>query len=130
MLRPDDILYGLNVNEIAARCGVDLATARRWKRGATCPPQTALMLLARDLGCFHPRWKGWQISERGELCSPENWIATPGDVLSIQLVQAQLATYRSENRALKQALAAEDAEKYEEQPAPGDWQIEFETVAK
>lgn len=116
-------LYGLSAKHIAAVCGVDLATARRWKRGATCLPKAAALILARDLGCFHPRWAGWVINDRGELCSPENWIATPGDVLSIQLVQAQLATYRSENRALKQALAAEDISKYEEQPMPDQWEF-------
>jgi len=116
-------LYGLLVSEIAQKCKVSLKTAARWKAGQSVPPATALMIMRRDLGCFHPRWAGWVINVRGELCSPENWIATPGDVLSIQLVQAQLATYRSENRALKQALAAEDIDKYEEQPMPDQWEF-------
>jgi len=122
MLRPEDILYGINVNDIARICKVDVTTARRWKRGAKCPPQTALMILARDLGCLHPNWEGWTINRRGELCSPENWIATPGAVLAMQFTQSQLATYRSENRALKAALAAQDAQEYEEQPLPDQWE--------
>ena len=117
------VTYGFRAEDIALLCGVNLRTACRWKAGATEMPTASKMILLRDLGCFHPDWAGWSINDRGELCSPENWIATPGDVLSIQLVQAQLATYRSENRALKQALAAEDASKYEEQPLPGQWEI-------
>lgn len=123
MLRSDDILYGLNVNEIARICKVDITTARRWKRGAKCPPETALMILARDLGCLHPNWEGWTINRRGELCSPENWIATPGAVLAGQFHQSQLATYRTENRALKAALAAKDVQEYEEQPMPEQWEF-------
>ena len=85
------------------------------------------MILSRDLGFIHPRWKGWVINDLGELCSPENWIATPGDVLAIQLTQLQLGDYRRENRALKQALEELDNELYlrefEEQPRPQDWEI-------
>lgn len=114
---------GLSVKDIAATCGVDLSTARRWKRGAICPPKAALWLLSRDLGYLHPRWAGWHISARGELCSPENWIATPGDVLSIQLTQAQLAAYRHETLQLRATLAGME---FEEQPRPEQWSIALE----
>ena len=117
-------LYGLPVKEIERICKVDPATARRWKRGAFCPPYTALAVLRRDLGCFHPAWSGWTINLKGELCSPENWIATPGDVLSIQLTQMQLGTYRHENRMLKQALEDKESEGFEEQPLPDQWEFQ------
>ncbi len=64
-------LYRWNIKDIARLCGVDVSTARRWKRGAICLPYTARALLSGDLGYLHPRWKGWKINSKGELCSPE-----------------------------------------------------------
>lgn len=125
MLRVQDILYRWSVNDIAQICEVDISTARRWKRGAVCPPKSALMLLSGDLGYLDPAWAGWCV-RGGQLISPENWIATPGDVLGIQLTQAQLSTYRAENRGLKAALAAVEAGFYEEQPLPDQWEIAIE----
>lgn len=124
MLRADDILYGLSVNDIARLCAVDLATARRWKRGTTCPPQSALMILAGDLGCFDQAWRGWKISQ-GKLVSPENWIATPGDVLSIQLYEMQISHFRAQNRVLKEELAAAEVATFEEQPMPESLSTDF-----
>jgi len=117
-----EILFFFSLNEIARICEVSLKTAKRWKAGQAVPPSTALMVLQRDLGCFHPAWEGWQIRE-GVLYSPEGWAATPGDVLSIQFTQSQLATYRSENRALKDALAEAQAAGFEDQPLPDQWEI-------
>ena len=123
MADPSSPLYGISTKEIARICKVDLATARRWKRGATCLPETARMILSRDLGCMDPAWRGWTLRD-GTLVSPENWIATPGDVLSIQLTQAQLSAYRTENRALKAELEAMDAAEFpEEQPKPDQWEL-------
>lgn len=125
MADPAPELYGINISEIARICGVDLSTARRWKRGATCPPKTALMLLTGDLGMLHRDWAGWKISHRGELCSPENWIATPGAVRSLQMLQATLGTYRRENAALKAAVAylETQASGFVDQPLPSQWEI-------
>lgn len=120
-IRPPE-LYGLSAKHIAAVCGVDLSTARRWKRGAICPPKSAIFLLVGDLGCLDPAWRGWTL-RAGTLVSPENWIATPGDVLSIQLTQAQLSAYRSENRQLKEQVLALEAGYFEDQPAPDQWEI-------
>lgn len=125
MLRVDDILYGISIKEIARICEVDLTTARRWKRGARCPPKSALMLLCGDLGYLDPAWEGWRVS-RGELISPEGWKASPGDVLSIQLTQMQLSAYRTENKHLKAELDALDAATFEEQPLPAGWEIAHE----
>lgn len=122
MADPSNPCYGLSTKDIARICKVDLATARRWKRGATCLPETAQMILQRDLGCFDPSWAGWRL-QSGYLVSPEGWSASPGDVLSIQLTQAQLSAYRAENRQLKADLL--DAT-FEEQPAPENWSIALE----
>jgi len=125
MSKPSDVLYRWNIKEISLLCGVSLKTAQRWKSGQTVPPKSALMILSRDLGYLDPAWGGWTFANR-TLASPENWIATPGDVLSIQLTQAQLSTYRAENLGLKAALAAAEAGYYEEQPLPSQWEIALE----
>ena len=104
MLRAKDILYGLSVSHIAKVCKVDLTTARRWKRGAKCPPQTALMVLSGDLGWLDPAWEGWRLVG-GRIVSPEGWAATPGDVMMVQLAQMTLATYRDENARTSRATA-------------------------
>jgi hypothetical protein len=122
MLRPADVLYGWPVKEIARVCEVDLTTARRWKRGARCPPNSALMLLSGDLGFLDPAWAGWRVV-RGALYSPEGWRATPGDVLAIQLTQAQLSAYRHETLQLRATLAELE---FEEQPLPENWSIAIE----
>jgi hypothetical protein len=104
--------YGLPAEEIARRCRVDVATARRWKRGARCPPRTALMILVEDLGCFDPAWKGWCIRD-GQLISPEGWAASPGDVLALPLMRAQIISYQRDQRIAKAVVDA-----LEEQPDP------------
>jgi transcriptional regulator with XRE-family HTH domain len=125
MRTPPAALYGINIKEIARICGVSLKTAQRWKAGQSVPPKTALMMLERDLGCFHSEWAGWKISQRGELCSPENWIATPGHVRSLQMMQATLGTYRRENASLKAAVRHLEAQAsgFVDQPLPQDWEI-------
>lgn len=122
MVRVPEILFHYNFNEIARICGVSLKTAQRWKRGQAVPPPTAIMVLSRDLGAFDPAWSGWRLSN-GALYSPEGWRATPGDVLSIQLTQAQLAAYRHETLQLRATLAELE---FEEQPLPENWSIAIE----
>ena len=67
------------------------------------------MILESDLGCFDPAWRGW-ILRAGKLISREGWEVTPGDVLSLPLLRAQIAGYQAKER---QVLAM-DA-----QPEPG-----------
>ena len=119
MLDPKEVLYGRQIKEIARICCVDITTARRWKRGAICPPQWALCLLTGDLGFFHPSWKGWRLI-RGDLVSPENWIITVGDVLAQRLVAAQIAAYQVENRRLKAEIEDLRRGGYDDQPLPDE----------
>lgn len=115
-------LFGLRVSEIAQTCKVSLKTAARWKAGQSVPPATALMILRRDLGCFNPEWDGWVINDRGELCSPENWIATPGGIRAQQFHHSLTRALREEILALKAQLRTEELERYEEQPRPDQWE--------
>lgn len=114
MGRPHAALYGRNIKDIARICGVDLTTARRWKRGARCPPQSAVLLILGDLGMFDPEWAGWRI--RGDtLISPEGWQITENDVLATPLMRMQLANAQAELKRLKQSLLSQ------EQPLPDSW---------
>lgn len=108
-------LIGINVKELARICQVSLKTAGRWKDGSTCPPMSALLLLAADLGCFDKTWKGWCLRQ-GNLVSPEGWEITKGDVISSPILRQQLAAFKTELRRLK-----EQAMTMQEQPVPEAW---------
>ena len=122
MLDPKEILFGFSAKHIARLCEVDLTTARRWKRGAICPPQPMLALLHGDLGFFDPAWTGWRLHE-GCLVSPESWRIYVNDVLAVPLLRHQLSAYQSENRSLKAALAHADMSALEEQPTVDQWDV-------
>lgn len=122
MVRIPEILFHYQFNDIARICAVTVKTARNWKTGKVFPPAAAIKLLTRDLGCFHPAWNGWVISARGELCSPENWVATPGDVRAQQFHHTLTAALREEILILKSQLKSEEVQRYEEQPLPDQWE--------
>jgi hypothetical protein len=124
MLDPKDVLYGRPIKEIARICGVDLTTARRWKRGAICPPQSALSLLAGDLGFFDPAWRGWRLKD-GHLLSPEAWEISMSDVLASRLHEAQLREWRRQVAIMKAKLAEMERGGYEDQPTPEQWDVEI-----
>ena len=107
MNEPD--LYGIPAETIALLCKVNVRTARRWKSGERRMPKTARMILAGDLGAFDSAWRGWAFRD-GKLISPEGWEASPGDVMSISLMRAQISAYQAKERQF-QAI--------EEQPLPG-----------
>lgn len=123
MVRPPEILFHYRIKDIARICAVTVKTARNWKQGKAFPPATAIMVLSRDLGCFDLGWAGWQISLRGELCSPENWVVSKGDVLSIQFLQAQLSAWRNEAQELRKQIQ----DGIEDQPLPENWSIALES---
>jgi hypothetical protein len=108
-------VYGIPINEIACICKVSLKTAARWKAGSTCPPKSALLLLAGDLTAFDPKWDGW-MARGGKLISPEGWEITVGDVLALPLMRQQLAAYQTELKRVRAELLLT-----QEQPLPSTW---------
>lgn len=107
-------LYGINISELARICRVSIKTATRWKNGTTCPPATALMILARDLGCFGREWAGWSVNGE-DLVSPWGQTINRNDALTVPLMHQQIAALR-----LDVARAKESAhDGLEEQPEPG-----------
>lgn len=128
MLEPKDVLYGLSIKQIVEICGVDVTTARRWKRGAICPPQHLLEYLAAkvngDLSFLDPAWRGW-VLRHGALISPEGWQMTMSDVLASRLHEAQLAAWRREVRIIKAKLEEIERGGYIDQPLPDEWDVEI-----
>lgn len=118
MAKPHPLLYGLSPNDLVRLCGVDISTARRWKRGAFCPPKTALMILARDLGCFSDYWRGWTINGE-DIVSPEGWCIDRNHALALPLVHGQVAALRQKVAQLEKELARAGALPDE------DWVIEL-----
>ena len=107
--------YSITIKEIARICHVDLTTARRWKRGARCPPEMALLLIRGDIAAFDPAWRGWR-AHGGKLISPEGWEITVGDVLALPLMRQQLAAYQTELRLIRERVLL-----MQEQPLAADW---------
>lgn len=117
----DNPLYSFTIKEIARICCVDLTTARRWKRGAVCPPKSAVLLIQADLGCFDPKWSGWHI-RNGFLISPNGWEIGFGEVVAIPILRQQLAAYEVELKRLQGEVLL-----MQEQPLPAeypDWVLE------
>ena len=104
-----EALYGIPIGEVARICRVSLKTAMRWKTGQTCPPKAALMVIAADLGCFDPAWRGWRL-RNGQLISPDGIETIPEDVVALPFMRAQIAAYQAEHRRVQGM---------EEQPEPG-----------
>jgi hypothetical protein len=116
MAHPTSPFYGIPVKEIARICRVSLKTAGRWKDGTACPPQTALMIVARDLGIFAKEWSGWTVNGP-DLVSPDGWCVNRNDALTVPLMHGQISALRQQIASLKDA--ADDH--LEDQPA--DWTI-------
>jgi hypothetical protein len=126
MLDPKDTLFGIPVKEIARICGVDITTARRWKRGAICPPQSALSVLSGDLGFLDPAWRGWKLRQ-GCLWSPEGWEIRMSDVLASRLHEAQLREWRLQVSIMKAKVAELERGGYEDQPTADQWDVKILT---
>jgi hypothetical protein len=80
-----------------------------------CPPETALMIIRRDLGCFSPYWVGWTINGE-DLIAPDGWTVNRNDALIVPLMHGQISALRAQIRDLK--ASAYDG--LEDQPEPGD----------
>jgi len=97
-------LYGFGAHVIAARAGVSLPTARRWKRARTLNGAIARLLrlvLFGELGEISRAWRGWSLRD-GEITSPEGWGFKPGEICAIPFFRAQLAAYQAEQRLPRQ----------------------------
>lgn len=137
MSDPKDLLYAIPIKQIAQLCRVDITTARRWKRGAICPPEYILQYIKAkvegDLSFLDPAWAGW-IMRDGHLYSPEGWRISMSDVLASRLHEAQLAAWRREVRLMKaeveglqKALTNAKGAQLDEQPTPDQWDVQILT---
>lgn len=113
--------FQIPVKELVRLCGIDITTARRWRRGSNLPPPYVLAyvnaLTLGDLSFLDPAWRGW-VLRHGHLISPEGWEMSMSDVLASRLHEAQLASWRHEVQKMKILLANAEAARLEEQPTP------------
>jgi len=109
-------------------CGVDITTARRWRRGSNLPPAYVLDFVNAksrgDLGFLDPAWRHW-VLRGGHLISPEGWELSMSNVLASRLHEAQLAAWRNEVRNLRAELANAELARLEEQPTPDQWDVQI-----
>lgn len=128
MVDPKTVFLFISIKQIVEICKVDVTTARRWKRGATCPPQHVLQYLHarthQDLGFIDPEWRGW-VLRSGKLISPEGWEMSMSDVLASRLHEAQLAAWRLEVTKMRAQLAEAERQGYEDQPTPDSWDVQI-----
>lgn len=113
---PHPSLYGIQIREIQRICRVNVTTARRWKRGALCPPPWAVALLTGDLGWLSSYWRGWRVQGE-EIVPPAAWPIHRDDALSVPLLRAHIQALQAELRALKETPPLQD------QPTPEAWVI-------
>lgn len=102
--------YGLPAASLAEACGVDVSTARKWKKRGAVPPRYARLIalaFGADLGAITLTWSAWSLRD-GRLTSPEGDAYSPGEVRSIGLRLQQLAELeRQLRRVLERTPASE-----------------------
>lgn len=122
-----EALRGIPVAEIVRICQVEASTARRWKRGAIKPPETALMALRirfhGELDDLGPEWKKWRYRD-GELRSPDGWRINRNDALSVPLMHGQISALRGKIADLEEQIEDRGLG-MEEQPLPTEWEVEI-----
>lgn len=106
----DSDIWALNPETLHNITGAHITTCRRWLRHP--PPELVVRLvcivMGGDLGAINETWRGWKLSKKGELSSPEEWTFTPGrirtsylgwDTNSVARDQAERRASEAENQA-------------------------------
>ena len=124
----------LPAEAIAALVGVEVSTARRWRRDRSLPEPIQLLghiLTTGDLGAIHPGWAGWKLHQ-GELSGPNSrrpFTATELDMhpITVQRVSALEATVRRQEielQLLRRTVASTPEKRKLENAEHRTWQIE------
>lgn len=88
-------LYGISPLLLAQMFRLDLEVARDWKaqlRRRPVDAATVAKFANHDLGAFDPAWAGW-LCKDGRLWPPDGAPASPGQVLALPFLRAQLDEY-------------------------------------
>lgn len=99
---------GYSAGWLARACGVDLSTARRWKRLGLIPPRyVRLVQLAdgADLGSLSAAWCGWRLF-RDELVNPEGERFAVNQVRALRLHQQLAAELERQLRRVTESAGA------------------------
>src|SRR5882724_4269198 len=100
-----ELLYGIAAEQICIWTGVDLTTARRWKRSGRIPEPARRLLalmISGDLGVLSGCWRGWSLL-RDVLTGPDGITAAPAEVLALPFIRAQVGAYQARIRFSPQA---------------------------
>jgi len=122
---PIDV-YMLTAETIAARCDVDVATARRWKTGRSPIPYAAGVVLSGYLGGISRAWGGWRVLGDA-LITPDGERIAEADLVSAmrsagEYGYSSIAQFAKELQKqlddLQQQLGRRTGQGLEEQPPP------------
>lgn len=100
-----DATYGIPATTLAELAGVNVATARRWKRRAVVPePVQRLLriLVLGDLGTVSSAWRGWRLAG-DTLHGPDCANARPAEIFALPFMRAQISAYQARQRFAPQA---------------------------
>lgn len=105
--RDAEILFGTRTaQEIADATGVDVTTARRWRRGAVTPPPPMVALLRLmlhgDLGALSRAWKDWFVQGE-ELHGPDGLRFRPGEIMALPYLRQLNRALEAQSRGVAQA---------------------------
>ncbi len=99
-----DLLCGVTAEQLAEMTGVDLTTARRWKRTAKVPEPARRLLalhITGDLSALSPLWESWTL-RNGRLHGPDGFSFEPREILALPFVQRLVSSYQAEQRCERQ----------------------------
>lgn len=124
MKRTRSVEFWPPAKEIARLFKVDITTARRWRRGAICPPLQVAQILDGDLGLFGQQWRLWRVIG-GEIYAPGGWAIRREDVLAVPLLHGQISALRHDLAAAKKRIVELESRPSEsDQPMPDSWNLQ------
>jgi hypothetical protein len=100
-----DLLAGVTAETLAEKTGVDLTTARRWKRTGRVPAPARRLLalhIQGDLGALSPLWEHWALRD-GRLYGPDGFAFEAREILSLPFLQRQVTASQARLRWSVQA---------------------------
>lgn len=114
-----ELLYGVSRAELVAICGVDSATASRWKREKTRMPAAARRLVELRIwgeaeALLGADWRGWRFWRDGLLYAPgwrRGW--SPGEILTIPYLYGRIAAQERRLRELTAERSAHEVDHHQ-----------------
>lgn len=93
--------------------GISRRTFYRYQPAPPCWAVLLLQLLAGDLSLIHADWRGFVINDRGELCTPNNYVYASGDVMAVYWERQLNRALKTKIRQLEKQLATADEQDHQ-----------------